>query len=140
MSNEIKVRASLAVNNPAQNLRYQNQPQGFSANMLGSAGPTPGDLLVSTAGTQVNFSQLTIMGGWCRIANKDLINYVEIGIEANNIFYPLLELLPGEQIVIRLSRHIQQEAVGTGTYAGTTSLLLRAEGAPVRVVVEAFDA
>ena len=138
MANEISVRVSLQITK--NQLRYQSQPTGFRADMNGNNGPTPGAVEVSVNGTDISLTQLSAMGGWCRIQNLDSTNYVEIGVEAAGVFYPLLELKAGEVIVVRLSRHVQQEAVGTGTYTGSTTLRMRAEGGPVLVLVEAFDA
>jgi hypothetical protein len=57
------------------------------------------------------------------------------------VFYPLIELLPGESYVFRLSRNIQEQYAGTGT--GTTApdnrLRIKANGASCVVLVEAFE-
>lgn len=136
----IQIRASLSIRQG--NLSYQSSPSGFTAAMAGEAGPTPGDILV-TGNTPVNLSGLDVPGGWARILNKDPTNYVEIGLTINGDFYPIHELLPGEQYVARLSRWLGQEAPGTGTgtaYTGSVQLTLRTIVAPVRVLFEAFDA
>lgn len=134
MANEIAVRTSLQVRKG--NLTYQSQPTAFNADLTGSKGPTPGSVTVSPAGTNIDLSQLTELGGLCRLMNLDADNFVEYGVWDGAEFYPLGELLPGETYVLRLSRNLEFGEVGT---AMLNSLRLRANANDVNVLVEAFD-
>lgn len=143
MANEAQLRVSLSIR--TGNLSYQSSPTAFLGDVIGSKGPTPGAISVSTAGTQVDLSQLTTPG-YYRFANLDETNYVEYGIydPQTHVFYPFGEILPGESYVGRFSRNVQEEYLGpgTGTHAGTESnrLMFLAHGASVNVLVEAFEA
>lgn len=152
MANEITVVISLGINNtastPPGNVQYQNRDTGWRANMLGNNGPTPGTVLVPTKGVNINFAELTGMGGVCRMKNLDPSNFVTWGMfdSITNKFYPLGEMLPGESYVIRLSRDLgQQYGTGSGTGSGShlpggnEFLHMRADIAACRVLVEAFD-
>lgn len=146
MSNEITVRSSLQV--AKGTLAYQSQPTGFQATMVGSKGPSPGLVLALRTHTNVDLSNLSTPA-WCRFMNIDpttSANYVEIGLYDADVpltFYPLLELLPGETVAVRLSRFLSQNLVGgtgTGLAAGTAlRLAVKGVGGIVPVLVEAFD-
>lgn len=145
MANEAMIRGSLQV--AAGNLSYQSPRSigAFQADMStgeDQGGPTPGAILVSVEGTDVDLSQLTTPG-LCIIQNLDPTNFVTLGIwdtEAELLF-PLLEFMPGEGFPVRLSRYLQTEFIGTGTGTSdyTNQLRLKADTAPCRVLVEAFD-
>lgn len=142
MTNEIRAQVSLQIK--AGNLNYQSRPTAFTAdlNTVDPAGPTPGSVLISVWGTDVNLSQLTTYGGMCWLTNTDPTNYVTWGkyIASIGKFVPFGEILPGECFLIRLSRRFNEEQTGTGTYLGSSDTLhFVASGAPVRVRVEAFD-
>jgi hypothetical protein len=123
--------------------QYQAQPSSFSADMDGTKGPIPGSFSVGIGGKIVDLSELGTPGV-CRISNMDETNYVTVGIwdPGIDVYYPMLELLPGESYVMRLYRHIQEEYTGTGT--GTTGpgnyLFMKADTDTVAVKVEAFEA
>lgn len=123
-------------------LDYRSQPSSFQADVTGTKGPTPGSISVSIAGTDVDFSQLTTPG-LCRLMNQDPTNFVEYGIRepGTGTFYPLGEILPGETYIIRLSRNLQEEYIGTGTgtSAPTNFFHLKANVAACNVLVEAFE-
>lgn len=144
MSNEAVIQSGLQVTKGSQN--YRAQPTSFTADIAGNAGPTPGAILVATSRTDVDLTQITSNGylpGLCRIQNLDSTNFIEIGVyDPTGIFYPIMELLPGEFIVIRLSRYLGEEldpTVGTGTYnIEVTQLSLKATVAACLVLVEAF--
>lgn len=143
MANEIRVQTSLQIRKGSQ--VYQSQPTSFNADMAGSRGPTPGAILISRNGTDVDLSQLTALGGLCRLMNLDDTNWVEYGVyePATFRFYPLGEILPGESYVIRLSRWLGYEVgtgVGTGSIGGSNTFRLKANAAACVVLVEAFDA
>lgn len=140
MANEAQIRASLQVRKGG--LFYQSQPTAFTATVTGTKGPTPGAVQVSTAGTDIDFSQLTTPG-LVRLQNLDATNVVEWGVwePATSTFYPVGELLPGETFVFRFSRNLQEEYLGTGTAtsAPTNRFRMKASGAACTVLVEAFE-
>lgn len=140
MSDEATVRVSLNINK--DNLSYQSQPQGFTVDVDGVNGPTPGAVTVSATGTDISLSQLTVPG-MCHLRNIDDSNYVEYGIKepSTGFFYPLGEIGPGESYVLKLSRNIRQEYTntGTGTSAGTNTFHMKANGGSAVVVIEAFE-
>lgn len=135
-----RVTSSLQIT--SGNLNYQSQPTAFAATVNGSNGPTPGATTISVNGTDVAFPQLTAMGGFCRLMNLDPVNYATVGVrdKSTNEFYPLLELLPGETYVCRLSRKLPKEETGTGTFLGSNTVLhVKADTANLILLVEAFD-
>lgn len=128
---------------------YRSYPTAINnVNMYGSAGPTPGMLSVTNnlatgGGTVVNLSQLTALGGLCRIVNNDPINTVTVGIyiPSVNIFVPFADVWSNEIYIFRLSQFLQSEepGTGTGTY-GLSELMIRTvKGNTSQVLVEAFD-
>jgi hypothetical protein len=142
MANEVRVNASLAINKPTANQNYQALPSAFRADMTGSKGPLPGAVTIPVIGADIDLSGLTSLGGFCRIMNIDTVNYVTYGIKdtGTNTFYPLGEMQPGETFIIRLSRKLGKDEVGTGTFSGSTAHLhMKADTGPCVVKVEAFD-
>ena len=82
MSNEIQLRHSLVIANGSY--QYISAATAFNANQLVAGGPTPGQLLVSLAGIDVDLTQLTTQG-MCRITNLDTAssvntNYITYGM------------------------------------------------------------
>lgn len=140
MANEATIQTSLQIVKGSK--QYRSIPSSFRADVSGSGGPTPGAILVSTAGTDVDLTQLT-SPGLCRIQNTDAGNYVEVGVwnPDQSEFYPLMRILPGESYVLRLSPQINKEysGVGTGTTAEHNTLRIKAANQPCVVIVEAFD-
>lgn len=150
MSSEATVRCSLRIRKTSSDITlidYNSQPSAFVTDVDGTKGPTPGAISASIYGTDVDLSQLTVPG-LCRIMNQDDTNWVEVGIWDPELlkFYPLMELLPGESYVLRLSRQLGSEfAEGAGTGTGTTGpdtnrLRIRANNAACNVLVDAFEA
>lgn len=142
MADEASVRTSLQVK--SGNLEYQSQPTAFLADVTTAKGPTPGAITVAVGGTSVDLSQLT-RPALCRVMNLDDTNYLEVGVwdVSLAVFYPLLELLPGESYVVRLSRNLSLEEPGTGSgtaFNGGTTLRLKAHTAACVALVECFDA
>lgn len=135
MANEISVSGDLRVNKG--NLLYNSSGGGYNADLSGTVGPTPGSISVATSGTTVNLEQLTGYGGFCRIKNNDLVNYVEYGVHDGAEFFPFGELRPGEAVVIRLSRNIEYGSAGT---ALSNTFRIRANTAACIVQVDVFDA
>ncbi len=130
---------------------YRSVPTGYQATVNGQNGPTPGALRVTTAGLNVDLSELTAMGGLCWIANYGSIvgdvdpsHRVDWGIwyTAEARFFPLGSLLPGEFTVIRLSPELgydEPETTGTGTGNIASRLRLRANTVTCQCRVDAFD-
>ena len=140
MADEATVRCSLEITQG--NLKYRSYPTDFTVDVAASKGPVPGAIAVGTAGTDIDFSELTTPG-LCRISNLDATNYVEIGIWDGTEFYPVIELGPGEFYVIKLSRFLGKSFAvgsGTGTYdTDTYTLRARANVAACNILVEAFE-
>ncbi len=143
MANEAQIRISLNIR--LGTLTYQSSPTGYNADVLTNHGYTPGTILVSKYGTDVDLTQLS-QPGLCIIQNLDDTNFVEYGIydldSPNAAFYPLGEVLPGEIYLLRLSRLLgYQLGTGSGTASGDTGLRLRfkANTAACRVKIEAFE-
>lgn len=114
----------------------------FTFDVTGTKGPSPGSFSVGIGGKVVDLQELGTPG-WCWLTNMDSTNYVTVGIwdPGTDVYYPMLELLPGKSYPVHLYRHIQEEYTGTGT--GTTGpgnfLFMKAVGGTVTVSVEAFD-
>lgn len=145
MANEAQITSSLAITMRSGNtivLQYRSLPAAFQATVTGTNGPVPGAMEATVAGVNVDFSELTTPG-LCRIMNLDGTNYYEVGIwdPDNSKFFPMLELLPGETYVVRLARSLQKEfQTGTGTTgAADNRLRVKANGAAVKAVIEAFE-
>lgn len=142
MADEVTVRSSMIIKKG--NLDYVSRPTVFTADMDTAApdGPSPGSITVSTAGTDVDLSELSVPG-FCVLYNLDSTNYVTYGIwdPEGARFYPLGELLPGEIYILRLARNIQEElGTGTGTLgADTNRLRIKANNASCNIFVGAFE-
>lgn len=140
MASEAVVTSDLRIN--VGGIQYRSpQPSRFQANVSLANGPTPGAFPVSVSGTDVNLSLLTTPG-LCSVQNLDSTNYVTLGVYEpdTDMFYPVMELLPGEVYVIRLARFLNRESTGTGTQVGYNAVLhLRANAATAWVRVDAFE-
>jgi hypothetical protein len=136
MANELRVQSSITLRKG--NVNYQSANNAFIADVVTPIpkSQVPGALTCTTGGTTVDLSELTALGGICRITNVDPTNFVEYGIWDGATFYPLGELLPGEFYVFRLSRNLLTGESGT---ASVNSLRIRADTAACVVIVEAFD-
>lgn len=144
MSQEISISTSLRVNKG--NLNYQSYPTGMRIDLTGIYGPSPGLVLVPVAGgLDVTFPNLTVPAV-CWLQNQSIVdgNYVTVGVRdsSTNEFYPLDEIQPGEFYIKRISRHLGQHYIGTGTGAGSpvSYLHLRAALATAGVRIDAFEA
>lgn len=143
MADEARISSGIAiriVSSGTTLLDYQSRPATFVADVSTPFGPTPGAMLVGTDGTDVDLSELTAPG-LCWIHNMDPNNYVTVGIRdpERTLFYPLIELLPGESYPLRLSRIFGEEYTSTGTTAATNKLHIMANTAPCTVRVDAFE-
>lgn len=138
MASEATVGCGLQIR--VGSIEYRALPSQFRADVAEGTGPVPGELTVTYAGKDVDLSGITTPG-LCRIQNRSTTEYVLVGVHDGASFFPLLELLPGESYVMRLTRHLGDEFTGTGT--GTPSdvnvLHLKVTGSTsARVLVEVF--
>ncbi len=144
MSNEATIQSYLTIRKGTSpvTLNYTSQPAQFRADVTGTKGPSPGAITCTTGGTDISFTQLT-QPALCRIMNMDDTNFITVGIwdPDSSLFYPLMELLPGETYVIRLSRDVGEEYQGSGTGTGTANntLRIKANTASCVVLIEAFE-
>lgn len=164
MANELTINdsISLAFNASVYPIpqTWRPQPTAFQADCSTPGGPTPGEILASKMGTNINLSALN-QPGWCRIQNLGVsqngtslfgvagqqytwTNYIEIGIWDSNTqeFYPMHELLPGEFYKGRLSRFLGSDiGTGSGTAPGGVSKQLRVKaiGTACKVLVEVIE-
>ena len=138
MADEAQLHISLMIQNVTNSeLEYQSRPTSITADVgSGAWGPTPGIVSATTAGVEVDLTEITAMGGLCFLHNLDPTNYVTYGVldSDGSTFHELGELLAGEFTVLRLSRNI-----GDGSGTDYESLFLKANTATCRVRVEAFD-
>jgi len=114
MSNEAFITSRLSIRRG--NLNYRDPSAGgFRADVSASVGPSPGYILVPTAGVQVSFPQL-VTPGLVWVQNLDDTNYFELGIKdpGTGLFYPLMELLPGESFPFRFSRNLLEDYTNVG--------------------------
>lgn len=106
-------------------LKYDPGEVSFRADQTTKKGPSPGFLLISTAGEDITFTDLTTPG-IVVIKNLDAANFVEYGIWDGSTFHELGEVLAGEEFVFRMSRNM-------------TGFRMKADTAEVAVQVLAFD-
>lgn len=125
---DVSFRGSLDVRKG--NLRYKHPKSSFQADMDGSLGPTPGALLISVAGTDINLDEI-IVPGFVVVDNYDDTNFFTLGLwdPTTSYFYPILEVGPGEFYPFKLSRYLLDE-LGTGDFGtgtvGPSNQVLRA--------------
>lgn len=123
-------------------LEYRNTPTSFRTDVTGIVGPTPGAFNVTTAGVNVDFSELTTPT-ICVIYNLGNDYRFDVGIwdADNSQFFPLLEVPPHEFYPLRLSRNLAEEyGTGTGTIgAGNNAMRLKAIGGSTYARVDAFE-
>ena len=140
MANEANIQLSLRINKGT--LVYQSQPTAFTDDVTNQRGPTPGEILVSTGGTNVDLSQLS-SPGWCFIMNMDDTDYVIGGIwePDTSKFFPFFEVPPAKAVCFKLWRSLGTSYAGTGLTVDDTdqSLRLKAIGGACRVFVGAFE-
>lgn len=151
MADEIQIQIGMTI--VKDNVRlFQNALNAFTADMNGKFGPTPGAVVATTSGTDVDLSFLTVPG-WAFITNIDPIeadggNPVDIGIwdPDTDKFYPFARLKPQQAFPMPLSPFLSMEfgegsSTGTGTTgASVNTLRVRGLRRSVNVVIEAFEA
>ena len=129
MANEAEIRHFIRVSK--DNLEWQSPNTSFQADIATGKGPIPGAITVTVAGTNLDFSQFSTPG-FVRVANLDSTNYVEIGIYALTVFYPVIELLAGESYVFRWTRDAK-------SLASSAVIQARADTAQLFLSVEGFE-
>ncbi len=143
MANEATITSSLVLKKG--NVEYRSAPSSFKSDVTLEAGPSPGKITATIAGVDVDLTEVTSLGGLCRIQNQDTVtssvNFLQVGMWDGVSFYPMLELLQGETYIYRIARNLGQE-FGTGT--GTTgspinTLRLKTFNASIAVLVEIFN-
>ncbi len=129
---------------------YRSIPTGFQATVNGQNGPTPGAIKATTAGVDVNLSELVALGGFCWLTNygtvpgdTDPAHRVDWGIfeVSGSKFWPLGSILPGECYLIRLSPELgwDEAGTGTGTGAAVSTFRLRSNVGVCQCRVDAFE-
>lgn len=128
MPNEATINASLKIR--VGSLDYISRPSSFKVDVSAAGGPTPGQILATTGGLNVDLSALATPG-LCRIQNLELKggNFVTVGIHDTVNFFPLMDLLPGESYTFRLATTVAD---------GSNDLRVVADTGSVKVLVEAF--
>jgi len=76
MADEIRISASMSVDNGNLSFSQNYGTKNYTQNAIG--GPTPGMVEIGTVEETVAFSELTTPG-WCTIQNLDETNFVEWG-------------------------------------------------------------
>ena len=99
MANEFSITSSFKLSNGNDSF---TRTVSFNADQTAVGGPSPGVLSIGTSHEAVAPIDISSLG-WALFKNLDETNYVEIGVEVTGSFYPLLKLLPGEQVQVRLS-------------------------------------
>ena len=139
MADEAQIRISLQARNADGTNFYQSQPTSFNMDMS-RIKYTPGDINVPTTGVMINLAELVLAGiAW--LQNTDPTNFITPGVYDNAKFYPYQEIGPEEFYLIKLSRYLNQEFVGTGTgtNADVNKWMAIADTAACILRVHAFD-
>lgn len=119
MADEIRINASIAVNNG--NLK-DSFAKSYTADQSAVGGPTNGFQTIGTSEEEVALAELSTKG-WCIIQNLDDTNFVEWGF-STGVYGG--KMLAGETAgPFRLN---------------STSLFLKADTAACKVVVRAYEA
>lgn len=143
MAGQATIRNSLQIvfDTSVGQVDYNGQPTQFTDDLSAVGGPTPGQIVATVAGTDVDLSELA-SPGWCRIRNiGDYTVHVGIYDPQTFKFYPMIQVKADQFQVIELSSELFQEyGTGTGTTGpDTNTLRVKAETASTKVVVEAFE-
>ena len=145
MANEATITMSLQLRKTDGSLSlidYRPQPTTYQLDVTGVGGPTPGQLLATENGVDVDLSMLTTPG-ICRIHNMDPDDWIKVGRfdPDTNRYYPLLRVPPGMSQLMILDEDVADEYAGTGTGTTATLSTLRIKGVngDRKVLVEAFE-
>lgn len=149
MADEAVVSLTLRINKRSAdgtiNQINYNKDESYQLDVTGIKGPTPGALTIPTGGKIISFAEL-VTPGLCLIKNMDDTNYVEYGVLDRDLTpdaaYTPFELGPGEAVVLKLSRNLGEEWIGTGTGTGgatSYNFFIKANTADVVVSIEAFE-
>jgi len=122
MANEFSITSSFKLSNGNDSF---TRTVSFNADQTAVGGPSPGVLSIGTSHEAVAPTDLTNKG-WALFKNLDDTNFVEVGVDVAATFYPLIKLLPGEQVQVRLSPSV--------------SLYAKADTAAVRLDAQIFEA
>lgn len=140
MANEITVTTEMRITKDNLTERYG---VSYTADMDAGRGPTPGLLTATTTGVSVDLSQL-VDPGHCFIKNLSEDYRIEIGMKDTSAgtFLPLIELKPGQGMVIPLARNIESEltgGAGTGTAGSGGVMFIKSITGSADVQVLAFQ-
>lgn len=135
MANEATITVSLTM--AKNNTKYASKQTQHQVDVTGQFGPAPGTVLCGTAatGTEIDLSAFTTPG-MVEFFNLDTSNYIEVGIYDGADFHPMIELGPGENYVMKLSRNVLFGDSGT---AVVNQLRGRANSASAALFVGAFE-
>ena len=147
MSNEATIQVSIRIyktdtTDPTIVLLDENRSAGYSLDVEGSKGPTPGSFTIPTAGVSIDLSEL-VNHGLVWIHNQSPTYKVAIGIKDpdSGNFFPMLEFLPGMRLPLYLSEDVGEQYSGSGTATGTANntLFAKAFGGPATLQVLAYE-
>jgi len=138
------VRVSSGIDLIKDNMVHRSYPTVFTAVVTDGRGPYVGSKTIAVLGTTIDLSELSSLGGIARIHNQDSVNFVTYGITDGIEFFPIHEIWPGEFYPCRFSRllgrSLEQTGTSTSSYdTGTYQLQMRANVAPVNVLIEVFE-
>lgn len=149
MANEIVVRMGLSYSKG--NVRYSRGDVTYKDDVVATypAGPYVGTVLVTTEGSDVDFSAADDVG-WVRLTNQenDGGSDADAGVydPETGRYYPLIKLKPGKMQQILLDdlfgwSDYPTTVLGTGTGTATqrVRLRIRAKAHSCRILVEAFE-
>lgn len=131
MADEASIRVGLYIRKTDPNdgtVTLVNGPafsKAFQDDVSGTFGPTPGTVAIPATGVSVPLTGIT-NPGWCWIENQGASSNVQVGVKDADsaLFYPLLELKPGQALPLPLTTDLFEEYQGTGTGTGSPTNLL----------------
>lgn len=140
MSNEANVRMDVSI--IKGNLQFTMRGRSYLADVSTAKAPVPGRVNALTTYTVADLTPLTVKG-LCWVGNLSSTYTVQMGVFIAGAFLPLLDFLPGEFTMVRLSQYLGREedvTAGTGTANTTvTQLAFKALGGAAEVEVYAFE-